>query len=859
LKTILDKDAAVKYMAWDDDQWVSYDDEETLKMKVDYANKQGLLGLFVWAIDLDDVEHTALKALLGGELGKFAGRNGYDPLGGGDNWDSVTGNQCGWTPCGQEGCGAGWVDIGAEQYCGLDSSKNAKKQTLCCPIKAAPAKCSWSAHQGIWWSCSSACEADEISIASSTEPYIEGDHMSCSSGFASYCCESTQDTNKLCSWTEQCVDTKDESVCGDHDFVTTRQAECKFPAGYAFCCDKGTDTSSCYWNEGKASLAISACDGARNCAEGLSRYGSDTQGGKDKYGSSHECQYELWTDNPMGTWEYADLAFCCDSKQMGKETINMPVPLSDLFPSDMGEIPESNAEKLDIKVDRTMGGQQAAGNDDSPDKNAFGFYIVTGPENEMTSVDKRDGSHWELFDCDNAVGEQRQTVKAVCTDSSENSNCNIIFKGGVPRTVVDMPAHCGPGKYSVAVSLRESTNHTHLHHRLEKRGLRHAPVYDFTFDYDFLPIEKRADSKVLVRIDYSDDPGYWSTIVSAHHDSKKRDLEVETHFGGSHHAWLEHTWRKEKRLMNHEELHKRWWSGNVKEWADKQKAVDVDYTGIRHRVYDTFTVKLFDQDLKCPKFPEWIDELYFRSWVDLTVDIETAAGVTVIGRLGDLKSFEESSAWFHTSGSIDASLNFEAKGKMSFHTGQVELFGAHNFGASFRVPGIVTIGPDFRVLGSLSGDASLHLTSSYTVNFAKWDYSMRYPVPSGQTDAPEKMGDYEEPKVDKSQEPFEWDLDASGQLTAHIIPKVTFGIVFDSSAISNAAMDLGVDAYTRLYADLKAGQDTSLVYCYGMDGGATLFANIEAPKLFNTELSRYYPLFPYTFDILPRKCSDGST
>jgi chitinase len=196
---------------------------------------------------------------------------------------------------------------------------------------------------------------------------------------------------------------------------------------------------------------------------------------------------------------------------------------------------------------------------------------------------------------------------------------------------------------------------------------------------------------------------------------------------------------------------------------------------------------------------------------------------------------------------------------LSFHTGQVELFGAHKFGASFRVPGIVTIGPDFRVLGSLFGDASPHLTSSYTVNFAKWDYSMRYPVPIGQNDAPEKMGDYEEPRIDKTQEPFEWDLDASGQLTAHIIPKVTFGIVFDSSAISNAAMDLGVDAYTRLYADLKAGQDTPLVYCYGMDGGATLFANIEAPKLFNTDLSRYYLLFPYTYDIIPRKCSDGSS
>jgi chitinase len=48
LSTVYDEDAEIKYMVWNDDQWVSYDDEETLQKKVDFANKQGLLGLFVW-------------------------------------------------------------------------------------------------------------------------------------------------------------------------------------------------------------------------------------------------------------------------------------------------------------------------------------------------------------------------------------------------------------------------------------------------------------------------------------------------------------------------------------------------------------------------------------------------------------------------------------------------------------------------------------------------------------------------------------------------------------------------------------------------------------------------------------------
>lgn len=38
-----DKAAAVKYFAFNKNQWVSYDDAQTLQMKVDYANKQGFV------------------------------------------------------------------------------------------------------------------------------------------------------------------------------------------------------------------------------------------------------------------------------------------------------------------------------------------------------------------------------------------------------------------------------------------------------------------------------------------------------------------------------------------------------------------------------------------------------------------------------------------------------------------------------------------------------------------------------------------------------------------------------------------------------------------------------------------------
>lgn len=41
----------------------SFDDATTFQYKIDYANKLGLSGLMVWAIDLDDGQHTALNAI----------------------------------------------------------------------------------------------------------------------------------------------------------------------------------------------------------------------------------------------------------------------------------------------------------------------------------------------------------------------------------------------------------------------------------------------------------------------------------------------------------------------------------------------------------------------------------------------------------------------------------------------------------------------------------------------------------------------------------------------------------------------------------------------------------------------------
>lgn len=224
-------------------------------------------------------------------------------------------------------------------------------------------------------------------------------------------------------------------------------------------------------------------------------------------------------------------------------------------------------------------------------------------------MDKRDGSHWTLDGCKLEDHLGQRTVQAVCDEEWENSNCHEIFLGEVATTVVRMPEGCGApgGKYAVAVSMEPSSSLTKRHLNLDES----AVVYDFTFDYNFGPIARRGDPNKLLRIDYSDDPGYWATIVTPPpgppprtrdpeaHATWKRDLdrhiverreaeiEVQRDHGGSWEKYLDHRWRVERRATPDHELHllhKKWFSATLGDWVEALRHVDIQQDLVRHSV-----------------------------------------------------------------------------------------------------------------------------------------------------------------------------------------------------------------------------------------------------------------------------------
>ena len=52
VNVVHNKEAAVKYFTWDNDQWISYDDADTFQQTVDWADQTGFSGSLIWASDL---------------------------------------------------------------------------------------------------------------------------------------------------------------------------------------------------------------------------------------------------------------------------------------------------------------------------------------------------------------------------------------------------------------------------------------------------------------------------------------------------------------------------------------------------------------------------------------------------------------------------------------------------------------------------------------------------------------------------------------------------------------------------------------------------------------------------------------
>lgn len=533
------------------------------------------------------------------------------------------------------------------------------------------------------------------------------------------------------------------------------------------------------------------------------------------------------------------------------------MPLDYLFP----EPPTGDDVDADftLKVDPTYGGSSTNGVSfsDDPEDGEFGFVIMASPEELQITLDKRDGSHWDVFDCSDSR-EDEQTVRMICADDSENSTCHKIHLGhGAPGTIVEMPPGCSEGKYAVVKSLQPSQDQQ-LPGHLAKRNLNSA-VMDLTLDYDFTRVPRDLGD-TQIRIDSSNELGYWDKVVDKAASKRKVKRDLSGH-DGNHRRWLEDAWKEDVDSFGHghEELHKRWFGSDIVDWLKgllNGGNDGLDIPLVSNSYVDDFTVLILDETFPdCPIGPKGtLVNGKLKVQATTHVDIETNFGFTLITTL---QSFDltNSYLYFRNRGDVSAKFSADAVAQATWKSDDITLLSADRFGATFSVPGIVTIGPNFKLVGSDRGGVSLAAYFEASVNIAEWDVRQTYPTENNDWDPKSKV----DPDRDGTQElfapEFQYGVQAEGFLEAHVKPIVTFGIEFGSSlSDASATVNLVADGHITFHAKAQGGSKTE--FCYGIDAGADLYASVEAPKFPGWDLpsEKYQLAETPAIAIVPETC-----
>lgn len=195
-----DKTAAVKWMSYNTDQWVSYDDGETIQLKLSKANSRCLGGKMVWAVDQDDGDGSSTNDLMGIGTG-----NGVDPAKAQkvkDQLDDATkkaavASSCYWTFCSKE-CSAGYFPataavgqvqgIQADTVCPVGTA-----HTLCCAPGTTMGTCKWEGWRGVGLACAPVCSDSSATIVARN---TNSDDKDCNGGYQAYCCSGFKPSTK---------------------------------------------------------------------------------------------------------------------------------------------------------------------------------------------------------------------------------------------------------------------------------------------------------------------------------------------------------------------------------------------------------------------------------------------------------------------------------------------------------------------------------------------------------------------------------------------------------------------------------------------------------------------------------------
>lgn len=320
-------------------------------------------------------------------------------------------------------------------------------------------------------------------------------------------------------------------------------------------------------------------------------------------------------------------------------------------------------------------------------------------------------------------------------------------------------------------------------------------------------------------------------VAKASDSKRKRSLEE---LNGNHRRWLEEEWRDDLHYgaLGRDELHKRWFGEDVLDWLKALLNVDIT-TDIRHDYEEDVSVIILQEEWTCKK-PHTTFEAKIDAVATASIKVSSSFGFTLITTLLPPLDVSKSFLHFNNAGEIEAIFTLDALMKLDWDSGVFNLATLPLPGASFYIPGIMTVGPHFNLDARFKAGMAVEGHIEARVTLAEWEIRQTFPQQNDDYD-PKAIDD---PKrgfnTDGLREPtFDATVEAFGYAEAHLLPTLSFGIEFEKQwKVDKCTVELVADGYVRLRAKSSlVGGDCG--FGYAIDAGASLKAQATVPDVFD--------------------------
>ncbi|KAL0948744.1 hypothetical protein HGRIS_008877 [Hohenbuehelia grisea] len=430
-----------------------------------------------------------------------------------------------------------------------------------------------------------------------------------------------------------------------------------------------------------------------------------------------------------------------------------------------------------------------------------GTLKLWGPPGTISDITPSAG--WEIIDCDPSKLDQE--IRIVCRD---DESCEHLHSHGGPEgKIVRLPESCGKMAFARIKRSWVHDNQRIPRHIARSLGKRSPVVLGKSITHEIADADTQNIMFEAIGTTAQAEKG----VYSASNGTKgAAALRPPTKASSADRPYPTTT---AGQLLEMLKLWK-WHIGNVADDVEEFAGDIVD--SIREAAseaagfFATLLFKLNGKNVEKvvhihPRFPETTIGSVEVDCADSTTktelsghadgDIVVMVGVHMRGSLDG--TMERAEAYVQMDGHISGGINLQANFNGRFGPFETTLFGQGlpllSFGSIFNV------GPKFDVIGMVEADLDLRADLKYDFEYDMNNLRLSFPPDKGRSDF--------SPKVPSSSLKLRADetIHASGQLSAHIIPRltVTFGLTGNLKATMFVAADASVAASFNLDANVK--------------------------------------------------------